>query len=138
MRVGVTISRTWTDHETVVQVLHGMFGRVTPGDTITLIHGASGMDWFAAGVGCTLGMALEGHPATWRPDGRFHRGAGFARNQQMVDRGADLWLAFIARCDDPKCRQPGPHGTHGATDCADRAERAGIEVRRIREVRRSD
>jgi hypothetical protein len=56
-----------------------------------------------------------------REQWRLSRGAGFARNQAMVDAWpvADLCLAFIR------------DGSHGAIDCANRAETAGIPTFRF-------
>lgn len=114
MRIGVTISRTWDDWETVVDALY----EALPGlsfHKVTIVHGASQTDWFIAGVAYTLGMNIEAHPAYWSQHGRA---AGMIRNTEMVKSGADLWLAFIK------------DNSRGATHCALEAERAGIPVRR--------
>lgn len=111
MRIGVTISRTWDDYEVIFDVLQEIYtGRPT-----VLVHGASQMDWFVAGVAFSLGMQLEAHPADWK---NFGKGAGVIRNNEMVASGADLWLAFI------KDRSP------GASHCAARAAFAGIPTQR--------
>jgi hypothetical protein len=116
MRIIVTISRDWDDYWTVQQALANIALDFDLNfDDITIVHGASQMDWFVAGIAYTFGMKLEAHPADWEMDGRR---AGPMRNQEMVDSGADLCLAFIK------------NGSHGATDCAKRAERADIETRR--------
>lgn len=117
MRIGVTISRTWDDYMAVEAALYEACQGVQTISfhKVTVVHGASGMDWFIAGVAHTLGMDIEAHLADWELWGRS---AGMRRNQEMVDRGADLWLAFIK------------NGSRGATHCAQAAERAGIPVRR--------
>lgn len=53
-------------------------------------------------------------PANWQALGKR---AGPYRNQQMVDRGADVCLAFPAS------------GSRGTWDCVRRAKDAGIEVK---------
>lgn len=114
MRIGVTISRDWDDYEAIEDALHKACQGVSF-HKVTVVHGASQMDWFVAGVAFLLDMDTEAHPADWV---KHKRAAGFIRNQEMVDSGADVWLAFIKR------RSP------GATDCARRAEEAGIPVER--------
>lgn len=112
MRIGVTISRDWDDHEAIVDSLLEAIRGISA-HKVTLVHGASQMDYFIAGVAFMLGMELEAHPADWK---RYGAGAGPKRNQEMVDAGADLWIAFI------KDRSA------GATDCAGKARIAGIPV----------
>lgn len=114
MRIGVTISRDWDDYGAIWDTL------VEYKNTgATLVHGASQMDWWVAAIAWALGMDTEPHPAGWT---RHGKGAGFIRNQEMVDSGADKWLAFIK------------NGSSGATDCANRAERAGIPVTYVRRL----
>lgn len=99
-----------------------------------MIHGAcpQGADLFAAEwvhANRKLpwpGVSQERHPADWQ-----HRGSGLERNAEMVRRGADLCLAFIAPCRGRRCRSGEPHGSHGATHCAGLAGQAGIETRRF-------
>ncbi|MGX6605635.1 SLOG family protein [Micromonosporaceae bacterium Da 78-11] len=62
----------------------------------------------------TPGADFEPHPADW---GRHGSSAGPRRNQQMVDAGAHLCLAF----PDVQSR--------GTWDCAKKAANAGILVR---------
>lgn len=123
MRIGVTISRDWdeSDYLTIEEALTEA-ARGVSYHKITVVHGASQMDYFIAGMARTLGMDTEPHKATWRTGhGDFNPYAGFARNQEMVDSGADCWLAFIK------------NNSSGATDCADRADEAGIPVKRYRQ-----
>lgn len=118
MRILVTISRDWDDYEAVEDALHracgGSFGTISF-HKVTVVHGAWQMDWFVAGVAHALGMETEPHPPKWKECGKA---AGPIRNQEMVDSGADVCLAFIKG------------ESRGATDCADRADKAGIPVKR--------
>ena len=125
MRIGVTISRDWpTDPDSCEVIVDALYdaakdsqGRTLSFHKLDLVHGASQMDWFIAGVAYVLGFGgLEAHPADWV---KHKRAAGPIRNQEMVDSGADVWLAFIK------------NGSPGATDCARRAEEAGIPVKRF-------
>lgn len=82
---------------------------------LTIIHGAApGADSLAGTIARELGLTVEAHPANWKKHGRA---AGPIRNQEMLDSGVDLVVAF-----------PGGHGTQ---DMISRAKRAGISVHTI-------
>jgi YspA, cpYpsA-related SLOG family len=135
-RVLVTGSRTWQDGTAVFGALDDLLREHR---IVRVIHGAcpEGADKIAQQWvirtfrSSLLGFAeAEPHPARWH---EFGKAAGFRRNAEMVKAGADLCLAFIDECRDPKCRRRPieRHGSHGASHCADLAEKAGIPVRRI-------
>jgi hypothetical protein len=117
-RVLVTGSRDWSDHDTVRDALVDAIYQRLPA---VIVHGAcpSGADaiasWWVQQISRNLDLTEECHPADW--DGLGKR-AGFARNAEMVDLGADVCLAFIR------------NGSKGATHTADLAEKAGIPTRR--------
>lgn len=137
-RLLVTGSRFYTDRNKLMGALmdarSDLRGVGGPTDGITLVHGAApGLDSLAAWVWHSWGLTTEAHPADWdracdalcTHQPRFRDGvpycpaAGYIRNQEMVDLGADLCLAF-------------PLGeSRGTRDCMRRTEKAGIEVRVI-------
>ena len=107
MRIIICGGRDYEDLETVQQVMSALWGEAT------LVHGdARGVDTMASrfwtGV---LGHASEAHPADWRKHGKA---AGPIRNQEMLDAGAHLVIAF-----------PGGRGT---ADMVGRARSAGVPV----------
>ena len=75
-------------------------------------HG--GADKFAEEWAIAQGVVLESYPANWKALGKI---AGPYRNQQMVDAGADVCLAFPLL------------NSRGTYDCMRRAEEAGIPVK---------
>lgn len=81
--------------------------------TATLVHGAAtGADSLAAEWwGDIQERPTEAHPADWD---RHGKAAGPIRNQEMVDSGLDLCIAF-----------PGGRGT---ADMIRRCEAAGVPV----------
>lgn len=80
--------------------------------TAVLVHGAArGADSLAAALWESFGRPTEAHPADWD---RHGKAAGPLRNQEMVDSGIDLLIAF-----------PGGRGT---ADMRRRAEAAGVRV----------
>lgn len=83
-------------------------------DSVTIVHGgASGADALAGRVAEENGWPVEMFFADWEKHGKA---AGPIRNQEMVDSGADVCLAF-------------PIGeSKGTRDCMRRAEKAGIRV----------
>lgn len=111
-RILITGSRDWDDLERMIEVL-------APFDDIAgpkrLNHGgARGADQMAGYIALSMGWDVEVYPADWDKHGKA---AGHIRNQQMVDLGADVCLAF-------------PKGeSKGTRNCMKRAEKAGIEVR---------
>lgn len=118
MRVIVTGSRNWDDFTVVWIALTGLLAD-HPTD-LTVVHGGcpTGADHYAAAWAAQYrSVDVEPWPADWH---RHGRAAGPLRNQQMVDAGADLVLAFF---------QPGA-ANRGTADCVRRAEAAGIPVRR--------
>lgn len=110
MRVLITGSRDWTDRRIIQAALRG----AGMGERHTLVSGAcpTGADLMAEEEAAFLGWDIERHPADWS----IGKKAGPLRNQQMVDLGADLCLAFIL------------NDSRGATRCANAAEAAGIPV----------
>jgi hypothetical protein len=110
-------------------------------DEIVVVHGgAQGADMMAASLADHYGCRTEEHRADWeapcrpscqrghrrkRRDGStFCPAAGNYRNQEMVDAGAAVVLAFF---------QHGAANT-GTSDCVRRAEAAGIRVKRFSDV----
>mgnify|MGYP001605677901 CR=1 FL=1 len=136
----VTGSRDWLDEGVVYAALDAMWTGAIGGDYAGLIvvHGAAkGADrmayrWYRSRARQGWAVAQEPHAADWAKHGRR---AGIVRNQAMVRLGADVTLAFIAPCADPKCKRAKPHGSHRTTHCADLAERSGIHVERFRPIR---
>jgi len=123
-RVLVTGSRTWDNQDAIVGAIRQV-RREVDGRPITIVHGGcpTGADAIAAYLvrraSPSFGLTEEAHPANWRPNGVLDRSAGFRRNAEMVNLGADLCLAFIK------------DGSRGATHTARLAEQAGIPVRRF-------
>lgn len=84
------------------------------GPNTVLVHGAApGVDTQAATIWSEWGLPTEAHPADWETHGKA---AGPIRNQEMVDLGADLCLAFV---------HPESKGTR---HCVRIAQEAGIPV----------
>ena len=141
-RVIVTGSRHWPDPARVLRELKKTVCEECPeGSVFIVVHGANprGADAAAAAwcadlaarlIASMRGVTLrqECHPAPWDARGPA---AGPFRNQEMVDAGADLVLAFVMPCTLKRCAGKPEHVTHGTRDCITRAEKAGIAVRRI-------
>lgn len=134
-RILVTGSRDWQADQLVHDELWDLLERHPEG--VCLVQGGcpSGADYLArrwAEFAQEQGydVQLETYEADWKLLGRK---AGPVRNQEMVDDGADICLAFIRRCTSPKCTGYHDHGSHGAEGCAKLAEQAGIQTIRIPE-----
>lgn len=117
-RVIVTGSRHWTDTQAIWDKLDWAATNywVDPRGGMIIVHGdAPGTD-VIAGEWTRLPWKRaieEPHPADWD---KYGKAAGPRRNQEMVDLGAELCLAF-------------PLGeSRGTRDCMRRAEAAGIPV----------
>jgi YspA, cpYpsA-related SLOG family len=109
-RILVTGSRTWEDAGVIAGVLAGYYR-----DDAVLVSGACprGADALAEEYWALLGGQIERHPADWK---RYGKRAGFVRNAQMVNAGANACVAFIR------------DGSRGASHCAGLARAAGIPV----------
>jgi hypothetical protein len=149
-RVLVTGSRSWRDYSFLCGVLDGI---LAAHPVLTVIEGAcpEGADvmahaWVRRQLRQGASVRSERHPADWdapcreecqpghrrkRRNGReFCPAAGHYRNRdKLVAPGADECLAFLAACDEFRCRGRQPHGSHGGADCATLAWQAGIPVR---------
>lgn len=135
-RILVTGSRQWTSaadlqlatlrRQRVRDALEAVFMLLCPSpESFVLVHGAArGLDQLAADVAQQdFGLPVEAHRAQWRtPTGGTDRTAGFTRNQQMVDLGADLCLGFPLH---PK-QATGKDTSRGTWDCLRRAQEAGL------------
>jgi len=116
-RVLVTGSRDWDDEDTIWDALEPYLpSRGSLIDTVVLVHGdcPTGADHIASLLWTANGGLEEPHPADWKTYGK---GAGFYRNSEMVDLGADVCLAFWK------------NGSRGTQDTMTKAHDAGIPVR---------
>ncbi len=106
-RVLITGSRDWGDRACIESALEPYSIK-----NAVLVSGAcpSGADAIAEDVWMNWGLPVERHPADWS----LGKQAGPKRNQQMVDLGADVCIAF--RKDYSR----------GTTHCANAATMAGI------------
>jgi YspA, cpYpsA-related SLOG family len=123
-RILVTGSRDWLERAALYHALRVACGEFQAHRLrLIVVHGGcpSGADmmthdWATAHPQYGAVPVIEEiHRANW--NGPAGKGAGPWRNRQMVDRGADVCLAFIR------------NQSRGATHCAEYAEKAGIEVR---------
>lgn len=117
-RILVTGSRDWADMDIVRAALATAVYQQVPA---VIVHGAcpNGADAIASWwirSHRVIGLTEERHPANWTLNGKR---AGFMRNAEMVNLGADVCLAFIK------------DGSRGASHTAALAEKAGIPVRRF-------
>lgn len=112
-RLLITGSRHWSDEFAVEAVLRLMHMREP--DAV-LVSGScpTGADAIAERLWESYGGTVERHPADWD---KHDKAAGPRRNQEMVDLGADVCVAF-----------PLP-GSRGTAHCMRAAEKAGITVR---------
>lgn len=88
-----------------------------------VVGDATGADEAARTWAASNDVKLSVYKADWNTYGR---GAGPRRNQEMVDSGADLCLAFPMS------------GSRGTWDCVNRAKKAGIVVTVIRQSAEND
>ena len=133
MRILITGSRYYRDRISLSAALAEAAGDCPD---VTVIHGnARGADRTADSEARSYGFHVEPHDADWAapcretcrpghrvtlPSGReYCPAAGNYRNQDMVEAGADICLAFY---------EPGKP-SRGTTDCVKRCARAGIKVR---------
>lgn len=119
MRILVCGGRDFTDHVTFNRGMFKVVCELTPitvgpkiWDRIAIIHGAArGADTLAGLFAKMFGCHNEPYPANWDTWGPR---AGPMRNQQMLDTGIDLVVAF-------------PSGA-GTADMVRRAKKAGVRV----------
>jgi hypothetical protein len=133
MRILITGSRDFSDARTVMRgitvAIETLITKFPDDKEIVIVHGAArGADTLAENYVHNTAQYLtskgyrirqEKHPAKWDDHGRS---AGPIRNQEMVDKGADICVAFIK----------GGAANRGTTDCSGRARKAGIEVLEFR------
>lgn len=135
-RILVTGSQEWKDEELPRKVLRALW-ILSEGGLLVSGGCPRGADAICEGIWRGLGGEVERVRPVWRPGGVLDPAAGFRRSEQMVHRGAGICVAFILRCEKPRCtvtradRGLPYHGTHGSVHCADYAEDHGIAVRRF-------
>lgn len=110
MRVIVTGGRDYDNYEHVARTLLHVWLENDRPQMIIVQGGAKGADAAARKMAKTQGFRCETFPADWS----IGRWAGPKRNQEIVDAGGDLVVAF-------------PGGT-GTADCLRRAKAAGIRA----------
>lgn len=121
-RILVTGSRDWKNVLQMSMALRDAWWFLNCRTDVVLVHGdARGADRMAAKLWEKRGLTTDPHPANWK---QYGKRAGFIRNQEMVDLGAILCLAFFV-ADAPPGEPPNNRGT---LDCSVRAKDAGIAV----------
>lgn len=113
-RILVSGSRDWDNMTIVSDTLRDamIYLGVEP-SSVTLVHGgARGLDSIAGTVAKNMGMQVEKHPAQWDAYGKS---AGMIRNREMVELGANLFIAF------PLDKSVGTWG------CLKEAQKSGME-----------
>ena len=113
-RVLVCGGRNYDRADIVEAVLDRYVGEAGPNSPLwpCIVHGAApGADTLADDWANLRDVLIEPHPADWAVHGRA---AGPIRNQEMLDSGIDLVIAF-----------PGGRGT---ADMVRRARAAGVKV----------
>jgi hypothetical protein len=132
----ITGSRAWSNADLIGELLGRQIGYLDAGGTLTVVHGgcprgadAHAANWVEDAARfysrpdlAAWRIVAEPHPALWRPAGAFDKAAGFRRNAEMVNLGADIVFAFIR--DRSK----------GATHTAHLAVDAGLALRVYRET----
>lgn len=117
IRILVTGSREWDDWVLLGQELSRAVKELCPDDEshrVKIVHGnARGADWLAEQWAKAHDIKTEVHLYP----GELGLRGGPVRNQEIVNAGADLCLAF------PTAK------SRGTWDCIKRANRAGIPVR---------
>ena len=112
-RVLITGSRNWTDEKKIERAIQASTLGRSKSRTVVVHGAAKGADRIAGAIAEEMGLHVEAYPADWD---MYGKSAGPIRNQQMVELGADVCLAF-------------PLGeSRGTRHCMQAAEKAGIEV----------
>jgi hypothetical protein len=121
VRVLVTGSRDWENAQLIYETMLGIHIKAESQPVLVSGHCPTGADAIAEQIAVYLSWPVERHPAKWeQPDGSIDKRAGFVRNKEMVDAGADICIAFIR------------NKSKGATMTADLAAAAGIELKVFR------
>lgn len=120
-RILITGSRSWTNAALISKAMaDAIINAGALQHETWIVHGDCpiGADNLAHNIAAQWGANVEAHPAEWD---EYGKAAGFIRNAEMVNLGADVCLAFIK--DNSK----------GASHTLDLANRAGIPVQVFRE-----
>lgn len=119
-RVLVTGSRELTDEDLVFEALSNVFEGTEDPEFIVINGGARGADGLSTRWVNTMQedyrVFCEVYKADWET---FGKPAGHLRNQEMVDRGADVVLAFYKKGAENK----------GTGNCVKTARAAGLTVK---------
>lgn len=115
LRVLVCGDREWYDSAAIHRELVRL-GYNEDREIVIVQGGAAGADRIAAIEAKALGYTVEEYPADWK---QYGKGAGSKRNQQMLDSGIQLVLAFHADISQSR----------GTADMIRRARAANVEVR---------
>ena len=108
-------SRHWSDREAIEKALQQAL-EYLPKEDLTIMHGwAKGADQIAEDLSNEYHIGIRGYPADWEKHGKA---AGPLRNQEMIDAGPDVVLAFTYNLEEAK----------GTKDTVTRARKANIPV----------